>query len=170
MALICCSEQVSEISQRLTGVLTVLFCFLPQLDSWVVNPGVVSWYLDYWWQRFSLYGLKIGDYCIPSSSFSIQDKAASISVPDFLRIGQRIFWQSLLGFIQWSKVSRQEWKGREPSGAGRRVAGLRTSQGDIVRPGFSISITWYLRILWSDIHKWPLPFRSCFTWWLVKNS
>ena len=25
------------------------------------------------------------------SSFSIQDKAASISVPDFLRIGQRIF-------------------------------------------------------------------------------
>jgi len=51
-----------------------------------------------WWQRFSLYGLKIGDYCIPGSSFSIQDKAASISVPDFLRIGRRIFWQSLLGF------------------------------------------------------------------------
>ena len=72
------------------------------------------------------------------------------------------------GFVQWSKVSRQEWKGREPSGVGRRVAGLRTSQGDIVKPGFSISITWYLRILWSDIHKWSLPFRSCFTWWLVK--
>ena len=72
------------------------------------------------------------------------------------------------GFIQWSKVSRQVWKVREPSGVGRRVAGLRTSQGDIVRPGFSISITWYLRSLWSDIHKWPLPFRSCFTWWLVK--
>ena len=71
-------------------------------------------------------------------------------------------------FVQWSKVSRQEWKGREPSRIGRRVAGLRTSQGDIVRPGFSISTTWYLRILWSDIHKWPLPFRSCFTWWLVK--
>ena len=51
-----------------------------------------------WWQRLSLYGLKIGDYCIPSSSFSIQDKAASISVPDFLRTGQRIFWQSLSGF------------------------------------------------------------------------
>ena len=32
-------------------------------------------------------------------------------------------------FAQWSKVSRQEWKGREPSGVGRRVAGLRTSQG-----------------------------------------
>ena len=30
----------------LTGVLSVLFCFFPQLDSWVVNPGVVSWYLD----------------------------------------------------------------------------------------------------------------------------
>ena len=44
-----------------------------------------------WWQRLSLYGLKIGDYCIPGSSFSIQDKAASISVPDFLRIGQEIF-------------------------------------------------------------------------------
>ena len=81
------------------------------------------------------------------------------------------------GFVQWSKVSRQKWKGREHLGVGRRVAGLRTSQGDIVRgypltrgyrPGFSISTTWYLRILWWDIHKWPLPFRSCFTWWLVK--
>ena len=40
------------------------------------------------------------------------------------------------GFVQWSKVSRQEWKGREPSGVGWRVAGLRTSQRDIVRPGF----------------------------------
>ena len=72
------------------------------------------------------------------------------------------------GFVQWSKVSRQEWKGRDPSGVGRRVSGLRTLQGDIVRPGFSISTTWYLRILWSDIYKWPLPFRSYFTWWLVK--
>ena len=52
-----------------------------------------------------------------------------------------------LGFVLWSKVSRQELKGREPSGVGRRVAGLRTSQGDIVRPGFSISTTCYLRIL-----------------------
>ena len=51
------------------------------------------------------------------------------------------------GFVWWSKVSRQEWKGREPSGEGRRVAGLRTSQGDTVRPGFSINTTWYLRIL-----------------------
>ena len=41
-------------------------------------------------KRFSLYGLKIGDYCISGSSFSTQDKAASISVPDFLRIGQSI--------------------------------------------------------------------------------
>ena len=68
------------------------------------------------------------------------------------------------GFVQWSKVSRQEWKGRESWGVGRRLAGLRTSQGDIVGSGFSISNTWYLRIFWSDIHKWPLPFRSCFTW------
>ena len=29
-------------------------------------------------------------------------------------------------------------------------------------------MTWYLRILWSDNHKWPLPFRSYFSWWLVK--
>ena len=50
-------------------------------------------------------------------------------------------------FVQWSKVSRQEWKGREPSWVGKRVSGLRTSQGDIVRPGFSISMTWYLRTL-----------------------
>ena len=40
------------------------------------------------------------------------------------------------GFEQWSKVSRQEWKGRETSGVGRRVAGVRNSQGDIVKPGF----------------------------------
>ena len=72
------------------------------------------------------------------------------------------------GFVQWSKVSRQEWKGREPLGVGRRVAGLRTSQRDIVWPGFSISTTWYMRILWLDIHKWSLLFRSCFTWWLRK--
>ena len=71
-------------------------------------------------------------------------------------------------FLQWPKVSRQAWKGREPSRVGRWVAKLRTSQGDIVRPGFSISTTWYLRILWSDNHKWPLPFRSYFSWWLVK--
>ena len=32
-------------------------------------------------------------------------------------------------------------RGESPSGVGRRVAGLRTSQEDIVRPGFSISIT-----------------------------
>ena len=72
------------------------------------------------------------------------------------------------GTVQWSKASREEWKGREPSGVSRRVAGLRTSQRDIVSPEYSSSTTWYLRILWSDIHKWPLPFRSCFTWWLVK--
>ena len=111
--------------------------------------------------KFSLCGLKIGDYCLSSFSFSIQDKAASISVPDFLRIGQRIFWQSLSGFCPVVLVSRQEWKGSEPSGVGRRVAGLRTSQGDIARPGFSISTTWYQRILWSDFHKWLLLFRSC---------
>ena len=72
------------------------------------------------------------------------------------------------GFVQWSKVSRQEWKEREPLRVGRRVAGLRNSQGNTVRPGFSISNTWYLGILWSDIYEWSLPFRSCFIWWLVK--
>ena len=33
MALICGSEQVSEIAQGLIGVLSILFCFLPWLDS-----------------------------------------------------------------------------------------------------------------------------------------
>ena len=42
MTLICISEWVSEIAQGLTGVLSVLFCFSPWLDSWVVNPGVMS--------------------------------------------------------------------------------------------------------------------------------
>ena len=51
MALIGSPEQVSEISQGLTGILSVLFCFLPWLDSWVVNPGVMSWYLDCWGGR-----------------------------------------------------------------------------------------------------------------------
>ena len=60
------------------------------------------------------------------------------------------------GFVQWSTVSRQTWKGRELSRAG------------IVRPGFSINTTWYLRVFWSDIHKCHLTFRNCFTWWLVK--
>ena len=46
MALIGSPEEVSEISQGLTGVLSVLFCFLPWLDLWVVNPGVMSWYFD----------------------------------------------------------------------------------------------------------------------------
>ena len=59
-------------------------------------------------------------------------------------------------------------RGESHWGVGWRVVGLRISQGGIVRPGFSISTTWYLRILWSDIHKWALPFKSCFTCWLVK--
>ena len=32
-------------------------------------------------------------------------------------------------------------EGKRALGVGKRVAGLRTTQGDIVRPGFSISIT-----------------------------
>ena len=44
-------------------------------------------------------------------------------------------------FVDWPKASRQEQKGRQPSGIGRRVVGLRTSEGDIVRSGFSISTT-----------------------------
>ena len=76
------------------------------------------------------------------------------------------------GFVQWSKVSRQEWNRREPWGGrwvDRRIAGLRTnltrgySQAWIFHQHYFIS-----EDLWSDIHKWPLPFRSCFTQWLVK--
>ena len=62
-----------------------------ELGLWVQLIGT-------WWQRFSFYVLKIGDNCVSSSSFSIQDKAASLSVPGFLRMGQKIFWQSLSGF------------------------------------------------------------------------
>ena len=65
-------------------------------------------------------------------------------------------------FVQWSKVSRQEWKGRDFSGLGMRVAGLRTSKKEIV-----LDFPSALLDIW-DIHKWPFPFRSCFTWWLVK--
>ena len=121
---------------NLTDVLSVFFCFLPWLDLWVVNSGVVSWYLDYWWQGFSLYGLKIGDYCIPGSSFSIQDKAASSVCQISSGLARGSSNNPSWGFVQWSKVSRQQWKGREPSGVGRRVAGLKTSQVDIVRTGF----------------------------------
>ena len=87
-----------------------------------------------------------------------------------LGLVRRSFDNSSQGFVQWSKVSRQEWKGREPSGVVRKMAGLRTSQGDIVRPGFSISTAWYLRFLWSDIHKWPLPLAIYFIYGKVYVS
>ena len=45
------------------------------------------------------------------------------------------------GFVHWPKVSWQQQKGREPLDVGRRVVGLRTSEGDIVKSGFSISTT-----------------------------
>ena len=71
------------------------------------------------------------------------------------------------GFVQWSKISRQEWKGREPSGVGRMVTGLRTSQGNIVRPEFSINTTWYLKILWFSSVQFgsmcPVSVSSCNT-------
>ena len=60
-------------------------------DSWGRKESDTTEWLNWtWWQRLSLFGLKIGDYRISSSSFSIQDKATFINVPDFLRIGQRI--------------------------------------------------------------------------------
>ena len=65
-------------------------------------------------------------------------------------------------FVQWSKVSRQEWKGREPFGVGRRLAGLKTSQGDVVKPGLSISTTWYL--------KMASPIQELFHLVVDKNS
>ena len=48
------------------------------------------------------------------------------------------------GFVQWSKISTQEWKGRDSSVRGRRVAGLSVPQQTMVKPRLSISITWYL--------------------------
>ena len=46
MVLICSSEQAFEVSRVLTGILSVLFYFLPHVDLWVVNPGAMTWYLD----------------------------------------------------------------------------------------------------------------------------
>ena len=152
-----------------------------------MNPGVMSWYLDCWWQRLSLYDLKIGDYCIPGSSFSIQYKAASISVPDFLRIGQRIFRQSLLGFCPVVQGFETRVKGERALG-GRQEGGwvknltrgyseawifhqpyLISEDSLISSVQFSRSVVSdSLRPHESDIYKWPLPFRSCFNWWLVK--
>ena len=71
---------------------------------------------------------------------------------------------SYWGFVQWSKISRQEWKGREPLGVGRMVARLRTSQGNIVRPGFSINTTWYLKILWFSSVQFSSVAQSNSLW------
>ena len=121
-----------------------------------------------WWQIFSLVVSKLETTAYPALLFPSKTKLLLSVYQIFSGLVRASSDNPSQGFVQWSKVSRQEWKGREPLRVGRRVARLRTSQGDIVRPEFSISTTWHLRILWSDIHKWPLPFRSCFTWWLVK--
>ena len=54
------------------------------------------------------YGLKIGDYCISGSSFPSKTKL----LPSVYQISSGLFRgssdNSSQGFVQWSKVSRQE--------------------------------------------------------------
>ena len=91
------------------------------------------------------------------------------------------------GFVQWSKVSRTRVKG-ERALRGRQEGGwvknltrgyseawifhqhyLISEDSLISSVQFSRSVVSdSLRPHESDIYKWPLPFRSCFTWWLVK--
>ena len=58
---------------------------------------------------------------------------------------QRMSWLDSIADTMDMHLSRL-WEIAEDRGSWR-VAGLGNSQGDIVRPGFSISTTWYLRIL-----------------------
>ena len=67
-------------------------------------------------------------------------------------------------FLSKSEEERALWGRQEGSWVKKLTRGY--SQAWIFWGFFDQ--TWYLRILWSDIHKWPLPFRSYFTWWLVK--
>ena len=121
------------------------------------NHGMISWSVFFFFFFFLFF--------TTSSAFSVQMGKPSIHPVNGLVRGSSTIPLRVLssGPRFLSKSERGE-----PLRVGRRVAVLRTSQGNIVRPGFSISITWYLSILWSDIDKWPIPFRSCFTWWLVK--
>ena len=149
--------------------MATLFPF-PRSKAWIRAMSSANWAEVPGGKRFRLCGLKFETTAYPALLFPCKKKL----LPSVYQISPGLVRGSSdnpsQGFVQWSKVSRQEWKGREPSGVDRRVVGLRTSQGDKVRPGFSISITWYLRILWSDIHKWPLPFRSFFHLVAGKNS
>ena len=144
--------------------MTTLFPF-PSSKARVRAMSPTNWCT--WWERFSFYGLKIGDCCISSSSFPSKPKRFPLVYEISSGLVRGSSDNPSQGFVCWSKVSRQEWEGREPSKVSKRVAGFTTSQRDVVRPEFSISSTWYLGILWSDVRKWPLPFRSSFTWWLV---
>ena len=71
---------------------------LPSSKAWVRAMSSAKWAEVPCGKGLASMVSKIGDYCISGSSFSIQDKASFISVPDFLRVGQRFFWQSILRF------------------------------------------------------------------------
>ena len=116
--------------------MATLFCF-PRSKAWVRAMSSANW-MEYWWQKFSCYGLIMETTAYPALLIPSKTKL----LPSVYQISSGLVRGSSdipsWGFVQWPNVSRQEWKGRETSGVGRRVAGLRTSQGDIIRPGFSI--------------------------------
>ena len=85
----------------------------------------------------------------------------------------KVWSEDLLAIPLWGLSSGPRFlgineRGERPWGVARRLDTLRTFQGDIVRPEFSISTTWYMRIHWSDIHEWLLLF-SCLTWRPIKS-
>ena len=144
--------------------MATLFLF----PAWVRTMSSANWAEVPGGKSLAAMVSKLETTAIPSSSLSIKTKLLPSVYQIYSGLVRGSSGNPSQGFVQWSKVSRKDWKGKEPSEVNRRVAGLRTSQKVIVRPGFSISTTWYLRILWSDIRKRPLPFRSCFIWSLVK--
>ena len=66
-------------------------------------------------------------------------------LPSVYQISSGLVRGSSLTITLWVLSSGPRFLGKsergKPSGVGRRVAGLRSSQGDIVRSGFSISTT-----------------------------
>ena len=131
---------VMKIFINFRGVLSVLFCFLPWLDSLVVNPVVMSWYLDCCGRGLAsmiakldtmhtrLFFFHLRQSCFHQCTRFHQDWSEDLpTIPlGVLSNGPR--------FLDNSEREESPW------GVGRRVAVLRTSQ-DIMRPGFSISIT-----------------------------
>ena len=115
--------------------MATLFSF-PSSKAWVRAMSSANWAEVTGGRGLATMVSKLETTAYPALLFPFKTKL----LPSVYQISSGFVRQSsdnpTLVFVQWSKASRQEWKGREPSWVGRRVAGLRTSQGDIVRPGF----------------------------------